>query len=192
MACNVGSMTDEESMRAAIVQEVELVEHDSEWSLAFDAEKERIEVLLPQTFLGIEHIGSTAIDGMPAKPVIDMLAGVESMERARALAEPLRQAGYSTSAEFNASLDDRQWFMRWRDGRRTHHLHVVEHGGAAWRDRLDFRDALRLDPWMAERYASLKRELAKQHRSDRKAYTDAKFAFVRDALVDVWSRRASR
>jgi GrpB-like predicted nucleotidyltransferase (UPF0157 family) len=113
--------------------------------------------------------------------VIDMLAGVESMAAAEALLAPLCANGYTTSAEFNASLADRKWLMRWADGHRTHHLHIVVHGGAVWVERLRFRDALRADAALAARYAALKAELAAKHPRDREAYTDAKAAFVRAA-----------
>ncbi len=111
------------------------------------------------------------------------MAGVESLEGVDVLIDRLCANGYTTSREFNATLSDRKWLMRWRDGRRTHHLHVVVHGGAAWLDRLAFRDALRHDPALADRYAKLKIELAAMHSSDREAYTEAKADFVRKAVL---------
>ena len=72
--------------------------------------------------------------------------------------------------------------MRWRDGHRTHHLHIVVLGGAQWDDRLAFRDLLRRDPDLVRRYAALKTALATQHRGDREAYTDAKADFVRSVI----------
>jgi GrpB-like predicted nucleotidyltransferase (UPF0157 family) len=121
----------------------------------------------------------TAVPGLVAKPVIDLMAGVESMSVARSLHEALCASGYTTSREFNESLADRQWFMRWAEGHRTHHLHVVVHGSPAWHERLRFRDVLRNQPEVAARYAALKRDLAARHTSDREAYTEAKEAFVR-------------
>ncbi|AEG92276.1 hypothetical protein Rta_11900 [Ramlibacter tataouinensis TTB310] len=131
----------------------------------------------------IQHIGSTAVPGLPAKPIIDILAGVRSMAEAESLAERICRSGYTTSAEFNASLHDRRWFMRWADGRRTHHLHVVVHDSQAWRERVDFRDALRSRPELASRYAALKSQLALRHATDREAYTEAKSEFVRSVLA---------
>ena len=72
--------------------------------------------------------------------------------------------------------------MRWRDGHRTHHLHIVVFGGALWEDRIAFRDALRGDPDLVHRYAALKTALLTQHRGDREAYTDAKADFVRAVI----------
>lgn len=173
---------DERSLAAAINEEVALSAHDPAWAQAFELERTRLHALLPGVFLAIEHIGSTAVPGLVAKPVIDLLAAVESLDDVDVLIDRLCENGYATSREFNATLADRKWLMRWRDGRRTHHLHIVVRGGAPWHDRLAFRDALRRDPALAERYATLKTELAVRHQADREAYTEAKAAFVRDAV----------
>lgn len=172
-------MNSAASLHAAIHEEVALQAYDASWSARFATERERLLALFPGRLIAIEHMGSTAVPGLVAKPVIDMLAGVVSMEEARVLAGPLCAAGYTTSAEFNATLTDRQWFMRWADGRRTHHLHLVVHGSPAWRQRLYFRDALRASPELAATYAALKADLASKHPTDREAYTEAKAAFVR-------------
>lgn len=171
-------MNKADSLQAAIHEDVELEAYSSAWPGMFVAERDRLLALLPLSFIDIEHIGSTAVPGLMAKPVIDILAGVSSMAEARSLSPVLLDAAYSTSAEFNATLTDRQWFMRWADGRRTHHLHVVVHGGPAWRRHLRFRDALRSDAILAARYAALKAGLAVRHGADREAYTEAKTAFV--------------
>lgn len=171
-------MTDADALNAAIHEEVALHAYDSRWPDLFVAERDRLLALFPLVFLDIEHIGSTAVPGLMAKPIIDLLAGVETLGMARSLADALCEAGYTTSAEFNATLTDRQWFMRSARGHRTHHLHVVVHGGPAWTRHLRFRDALRASPVLAARYAALKAELALQHPADREAYTRAKTAFV--------------
>jgi GrpB-like predicted nucleotidyltransferase (UPF0157 family) len=144
-------LTDAESLQQAIDEDVALVAPDPLWPALFAAERERLVALFPAQWLAIEHFGSTAIPGMPAKPVIDLLAGVASMAAADALTAPLHRSGYTSSAQFNATLADRRWFMRWAAGRRTHHLHVVVHGSDAWQRRLDFRDALRADAALARR-----------------------------------------
>ena len=172
-------MTEQESLQAAIHERVDLVPYDIVWPKNFEAERTRLLSLFPDVFVEIEHFGSTAIPGMLAKPIIDILCGVQTLTGADALSSRLCEVGYSTSAEFNASLSDRKWFMRWADGRRTHHLHVVVQGGEVWRERLAFRDRLRADPEAAARYESLKTSLATQHRDDREAYTAAKADFVR-------------
>jgi GrpB-like predicted nucleotidyltransferase (UPF0157 family) len=178
-------LTDAQSLVAAINEDVQLRPHDPAWARAFDRERARLQALLAGTILAVEHIGSTAIAGLLAKPIIDMMAGVASLEGVDAQLDRLCDNGYTTSREFNATLTDRKWLMRWKDGRRTHHLHIVVHGGAQWLDRLAFRDALRSDPALAARYAALKADLAATHASDREAYTKAKAEFVRAVVADV-------
>jgi GrpB-like predicted nucleotidyltransferase (UPF0157 family) len=175
-------MNPDASLRAAIAEPVELSPHDPAWQAKFLAERQRLLEALPGIFLEVQHIGSTAVSGLAAKPIVDLLAGVDSMACARSLTEPLGRIGYTTSEAFNASLADRQWFMRWADGRRTHHLHVVVHGSAAWRERLAFRDVLRDDPSLAAQYGALKQALALAHRQDREGYTAAKGDFIRAVL----------
>jgi GrpB-like predicted nucleotidyltransferase (UPF0157 family) len=171
-------MTDASSdLDRAIHEDVNLVPYDTEWPTQFDLERQRLLAKFPQ-LLAIEHFGSTAIAGMPSKPIIDILAGVESMAVADSLFEPILNFAYTTSRSFNAMLPDRRWFMRASGGRRTHHLHVVVLGSECWRQRIHFRDALRLNPDLARRYATLKLELAAKFKQDREAYTNAKSEFV--------------
>ncbi len=166
------------SVDRAIHEEVTLAPYEASWQSAFVAERERLLTLFPSQFLSVEHFGSTAVPGMVAKPIIDILAGVESMAVADELFDQLLLNGYTTSREFNAMLPDRRWFMRVARGRRTHHLHVVKLGGVQWRERLRFRDALRESVTLAQQYSELKHRLAQQHRRDREAYTNAKTEFV--------------
>ena len=173
-------MNEQESLIAAINEEVKLHDYDPSWPGLFSIEEASLRTLLPGTFLDIQHVGSTAVPGMVAKPIIDILAGVGSMSIAESLADPLRSSGYTTSAEFNASLSDRKWFMRWKNGHRTHHLHVVVHKSQVWHEHLRFRDTLRASPELAAQYALLKRRLASELSADREAYTDAKAEFVRN------------
>ncbi len=176
-------MTEQEALTAAIHEEVALQAHDPIWSQRFIIESERLHALLPDTFIDIQHIGSTAVPGLLAKPIVDLIAGVEYMEKARSLSDTLCANAYSTSAQFNQSLTDRQWFMRWNaQGHRTHHLHIVVHGGQAWQTHLQFRDILRAQPVLAARYQALKIDLAKKYTQDREAYTDAKAAYIKSVL----------
>lgn len=175
-------MNEAQSLQQAIHEPVRLADYDPTWPARFDAERSRLLERFPADLLDVQHIGSTAIPGMPAKPIIDLMAGVASMAVADALFDPLLDFGYVTSVEFNATLSDRRWFMRHANGHRTHHLHVVVHDGDLWRKRLAFRDSLRSDTALAERYAALKRELASCHREDREAYTQAKGEFVRSVI----------
>jgi GrpB-like predicted nucleotidyltransferase (UPF0157 family) len=100
------------------------------------------------------------------------------------MVERICEAGYNTSAEFNATLNDRRWFMRCTNGSRTHHLHVVVYGNPFWREHLRFRDILRSNSVLSARYADLKSELASRHAEDRDAYTNAKAEFVQSVLTN--------
>jgi GrpB-like predicted nucleotidyltransferase (UPF0157 family) len=175
-------MNDQESLLAAINEKIELCDYDASWPARFHEECDRLAALLPGVFIEIAHVGSTAVPGLRAKPIIDILAGVASMPDAESVADPLFRSGYTTSAEFNASLVDRKWFMRWRDGHRTHHLHVVVHGSGVWHEYIRFRDVVRAQPEVARRYAELKSGLTAKHALDREAYTQAKEDFVRSVL----------
>lgn len=173
----------DENLECAIHEEVVLVPYQEAWPALFVREKERLLHLLPGEFLAIEHFGSTAVPGMAAKAIIDILAGVRSLRDVGSVMDLLTRSGYTTSREFNAMLPDRKWLMRAEGGRRTHHLHIVEFPGKQWEDRLRFRNMLRRSPRLAESYGALKQRLAAQHRSDREAYTEAKSEFVLAALA---------
>jgi len=175
-------MNDTQSLQQAIHEEIALEAYDPVWAMRFEQERQRLLAFAPEVFLDIQHFGSTAVPGLVAKPVVDILAGVASMEAADALVAALLAFGYITSAEFNASLSDRRWLMRHAQGRRTHHLHLVVFGSQVWLERLRFRDVLRADASLAARYAALKQALALQHGQDREAYTEGKTSFVRLGL----------
>ncbi len=174
--------TPDHAQERAIREPIRLVPHDLAWPAAFAAEQRRLLSLFPLELRAVEHIGSTAIPGMPAKPIVDMLAGVDSMAAADALFEQVLLHGYATSRAFNEMLPDRRWFMRSVEGRRTHHLHIVVFGGPTWQRHLLFRDRLRSNAALAQSYARLKSELAARFEHDREAYTDAKSAFVASVL----------
>lgn len=159
---------------------VEIVAYDPEWPARFDAEAKRIREALGEHLVAIEHVGSTAVVGLEAKPVIDVAAAIGDLERWHGLVEPLRHAGYVHQPA--GDFEGRRYFRRFEGGIRIAHLSLAEADSRFWREHLAFRDALRSDPPLARRYAALKRELAARHRRDRLAYTDAKTDFVRHAL----------
>jgi len=166
------------------VDEIELVPANPDWPRRFAEEAARLRTIIPADLLiDLEHIGSTAVPGLAAKPVIDIQATVTDLEAARArLVEPLEAAGYAFWAD-NPDTD-RLFFVRGLPPsapRRTHHLHVMEPGPGALR-HIAFRDYLRDHPAEAARYAALKRDLAGRYRDDREAYTAAKGAFVEQIL----------
>lgn len=166
-----------------MADEIAIAPANLAWPELFETEKAWLLAALGSHFVAIEHFGSTAIPGLDAKPIIDMLGGVRSMAEADALLEPLCQLGWDTSPEFNATLPDSRFLLRWPQGVRTHHLHLVVYGSEQWHRRLRFRNCLRASPDLAQQYQKLKYELATEHRDDREAYTEAKTNFVASVIT---------
>ena len=133
---------------------------------------------------GIHHVGSTAIPGIAAKPVIDIVAGVAGFEEARAAFEPLSQVLY-VSDPHRPSIAHHFVKPSRRLLEMTHSLHLTEEGSDLWRERLAFRDALRGDSDLTAEYEALKFRLAHEHPGDLEAYTHGKRAFVARVLAHV-------
>jgi GrpB-like predicted nucleotidyltransferase (UPF0157 family) len=153
---------------------VEIIDYDPAWPAAFQAERERLAPLLAG--VEIHHFGSTAVPGLAAKPVIDMIALVSDLDAP--IAALVANAGYQFPEAFNAALTHRRFLCYPTAAHRTHHLHLLDDHEQLDR-RLRFRDSLRADPALAAEYATLKRALAERHSDDREAYTEAKSEFVR-------------
>ncbi|MGA2999527.1 GrpB family protein [Bradyrhizobium sp.] len=163
---------------------VEIVDYDPRWPLLFEEEAERLRAALdPSLVVGLEHFGSTAVPGLSAKPIIDVLIAVRSLAAAQVtFVEALRNLDYVYWAD--NPKKDRMFFVKGMPpfgSKRSHHVHVTELHGEMWQ-RLAFRDYLRAHPEEAEIYERLKRRLAIEHQTDREAYTDAKSAYV-DSVV---------
>jgi GrpB-like predicted nucleotidyltransferase (UPF0157 family) len=159
------------------------VRYDPAWPAEFEAEKARLEPVLAPWLAGeIHHVGSTSVPGLAAKPVIDILAEVRSLEESRAAIEPLQRLSYWW-APYEVELMN--WFCKPSLQHRTHHLHLVVPESRAWREELAFRDALRTEPQTARAYETLKRRLADEHMHDREAYTVAKTEFIEGVLARV-------
>ncbi|PSQ15323.1 hypothetical protein BRD00_14440 [Halobacteriales archaeon QS_8_69_26] len=159
---------------------VALVPHDPAWREAYEAEVERLESIAGDRFLGYEHVGSTAIEGIPAKPVIDLLALVEDLTTARDLVPELTDHGYEHRPD--GDVAGRIFLARGPRSNRTHYLSITERGSEVHRESVAFRDHLRENPSVAEEYAALKRNLAAEYPDDRDAYTAAKGEFVERVL----------
>jgi GrpB-like predicted nucleotidyltransferase (UPF0157 family) len=163
--------------------EIVVVPHSPAWTGRFRSESQLLHVALSEVKPAIEHIGSTAVPGLAAKPIIDMLIGVESLSAFESHATRLAVFGYQYIPEYERALPDRRFFKRVVNGVRTHHVHVVEKNGVYWKRYLKFRDSLRDDGWIASRYAELKRRLAARHSFDRDAYTNGKTGFIEAVLA---------
>ena len=164
---------------------IEIAEYDPLWPEMYRREEAALRGVL-EGFAGlrIEHFGSTAVPGLPAKPVIDIMVAVGSRSLWPRMVEPLQGLGY---AFWNANPDKEQFFfvkgMPPYGERRTHHVHIYEYQGARWKKELAFRDILRDQPQAARQYEALKRGLAAKFALDRESYTAGKSEFIRD-IVD--------
>jgi GrpB-like predicted nucleotidyltransferase (UPF0157 family) len=160
--------------------EVVVVPYDSAWPRQFEEERRLILATIGQWISGlVEHIGSTAVPGLCAKSVIDIMVGVQSLEASRDALPILKQISY---VYFPYKPDIMHWLCKPSDEIRTHHMHIVPVGSPLWRDRLTFRDFLRQNPDAASEYAALKLRLAGQFGQDREAYTDSKGPFIQKIL----------
>ena len=157
--------------------------YDPTWPPKFETEKGVLTAVLAPWLAGtIEHIGSTAVPGLPAKPVIDIMGAVRDLPSSQPAIEALRPFNYCYFP-YKAKL--MHWFCKPTPASRTHHLHLVPFESQLWRERLAFRDCLRSDPATREAYRQLKLKLAAQFRNDRDAYTEAKTDFIRSVLQRV-------
>jgi GrpB-like predicted nucleotidyltransferase (UPF0157 family) len=177
--------TLQERIRRVSHEDVAVVAYDPEWPEAFRREKEHLLAVLPADVLRrIEHFGSTAVPGLAAKPVVDLLIEVSTLAQVREQIAPLLESqGYEYFWRPTHGEDGPPfyaWFIK-RDpstGTRTHHIHMVERQHTEHWDRLFFRDYLIERPDLAKEYVALKQRLAAEHPNDRTAYTAGKTAFI--------------
>ncbi|MBN1284422.1 MAG: GrpB family protein [Anaerolineae bacterium] len=164
-------------------------DYDSNWPALYAAERARLLEAIGAHLVAIEHVGSTSVPGLSAKPVIDIILGVRRLGDAPACIAPLAALGYEYRPGTEVSFPQRRYFRKMQAGRHTHHLHMVELTGDFWRRQILFRDYLRAHPGEAAEYDRLKRRLAAQYGADRAGYTDAKTAYIMD--VEAKARTAA-
>lgn len=139
-----------------------MVDYDARWPLMFEQEKERILTAAGEKVIGMEHIGSTAVPGLGAKPIIDILATVRSLDNVKELIQPLRSIGYEYCRENDSLLPDSRLFHKGPSNARTHNLRIVEEGSRLCEEYILFRNYLRDHPEVAHEYYELKRRLYKE------------------------------
>ncbi|PYS90227.1 MAG: hypothetical protein DMF62_05310 [Acidobacteria bacterium] len=161
------------------MKEIKVVPYSPEWRSMFTAESTRVAGGLGKHVIAVHHIGSTAIPGIFAKPVIDILVEVGEIAKVDQQKEAMEELGYEVMGEFG--IIGRRYFRKDNDaGVRTHQIHVFETGTDQIRRHLAFRDFLIAHPKFANEYSDLKRRLANQFPDDPDAYMDGKDAFVKD------------
>jgi GrpB-like predicted nucleotidyltransferase (UPF0157 family) len=166
---------------------VEIVAYDPAWPARFAELGRELRAGLGEVALRIDHIGSTAVPGLAAKPIIDIQISVADFEPLAAYRQPLERLGYVYRAD-NPERTKR--YFREPPGRRRTHVHVRRAGSFSEQWALLFRDYLRAHPDAAAEYAAVKRRLALRFRDDRRAYTDAKGPFLWEVIrrADEWAQ----
>jgi GrpB-like predicted nucleotidyltransferase (UPF0157 family) len=176
--------TSEQRIKRVVREEVAVAPYNPEWPESFRREREHLLSCLPKDLIGrVEHFGSTAVPGLSAKPIVDMLVEVTDLDATRVRIAPLLESqGYDyfwRPTHGDNGPPFYAWFIK-RDpqGLRTHHIHMVEKDFADHWDRLLFRDYLIEHPEVAREYEHLKVQLASASKLDRVAYTRGKTEFV--------------
>ncbi|MGI4787338.1 MAG: GrpB family protein [Janthinobacterium lividum] len=163
------------------MDEVVLATYDPSWPVIFLGEAQAIRQALGDVLIGVEHVGSTAIPGLAAKPIIDIVASVTTFAAGTSTIPALEALGYDCRGE--CGIPGRLFFRKGViDFKRTHHLHLVEAGHEQWNSMRLFRDYLRSHPGEAQRYEALKHTLAERFRDNRAAYTKGKARFIQAVL----------
>ena len=158
-------------------------EYDPDWPARFLEERGRVTAALGPIAVDVEHVGSTAVPGLAAKPIVDLLVGVRSLSAAkRSCITALRAMGYTYIAEYESWLPGELLFRKGAPGPWTHHVHVLETPSPAWEDYIVLRDYLRRHGDVAAAYSDLKRALALVFEDDIAGYRDAKRPFVKALL----------
>ena len=157
---------------------VELVPHAEQWHQLFTEEKARLQDAIGENVVAIEHVGSTSVCGISAKPVLDIAVAIEKVADGDKCIKSLENLGYEYRAEHG--IVGRHYFVKGEP--RTHHLHMVELNCDFWKTHLLFRDYLRQNPAVAKEYESLKDDLAKKHAKNRDAYQEGKTDFIENVL----------
>ena len=160
---------------------VTLVTNDySVWRNAFLQERNRIEMLLDRFPVFVEHVGSTSIPGLPAKPIIDIAIGVCEEASIPAIIQALIASGYQYLPLHGGS--GRYLCIKTECETRSHHIHIEQIGGEAWNNHIDFRDCLIRYPDLCERYLEVKQRCAALYQNDRAGYTQGKSECIRNIL----------
>lgn len=167
---------------------LEICPYSSLWPNWFEAERSVLESVFSSRDVRIEHVGSTAVPGLGAKPIVDILLGAPSLSVIEAKSSALAALNYQYMPEHEALLPQRRFFAKPQVRPRRFHLHAVERESEFWRKHLAFRDALRSDPELACEYERMKHELAVRFGVDRVGYTEAKSSFIQSVLASARNR----
>jgi GrpB-like predicted nucleotidyltransferase (UPF0157 family) len=167
---------------------IRLAPYDPAWPARFEREVERIRAACAPLPIRLDHVGSTAVPGLAAKPIIDVLGARPAGSDPTPYVAAMTGLGWAHRGENGVPGRD---YFRLGDPERTHHLHLFEEGHPRWQAHLDFRDALRARPALRREYERLKRTLAARFPEDREAYTSAKAPFIEAVLAAAGTGRSA-
>jgi len=159
---------------------VKIIPYCSEWKKCFEEEKTGLLSILGDNVIDIQHIGSTSVPGLVAKPIIDMMVGFRNFYDSFKYIEKLEEQGYKFLGI--ADIRGRLFLVKGNEEITTHHLHIVEYGSELWLEQLAFKEYLCKNAKVAKEYAQLKQKLAEKFEFDRDSYTSAKADFVRNII----------
>lgn len=158
---------------------VSVVEYRPQWQKIFEEEKLRLRAVLNEVSARIEHIGSTSVVGLAAKPIIDIMIGLPDFSVADSRVPQIVALGYEYFKKYEDEMPYRRYFAKNLNTVRTHQIHIVETGSEFWERHLFFRDYLRQNRETADDYAALKKRLAEREWTDVNEYADAKTEFIK-------------
>ena len=158
------------------MRQVIVTPYQSSWPDAFQQEKEQLETIFGDRLLAVHHIGSTSVPGLSAKPILDILPVVDSLDGIEAFDAAMEQIGYEAKGEFG--MPGRRYYRKGGDNR-THHIHLYADGNPEIMRHVVFRDYLRQHPEEVEAYSTIKERLAHQYPEDISAYIAGKDSFVK-------------
>jgi GrpB-like predicted nucleotidyltransferase (UPF0157 family) len=162
---------------------IQLAPYSPEWVPAFAAERDALQAVLPAPKFRVEHVGSTAVPGLYAKPIIDLVVGAPSLRAIERRMPGLAALGYRHVPGYEADLPQRRYFHKPATGPHRFHLHAVARDDPFFARLVQFRDRLRAEPALAAAYLALKLELARRCGDDHARYAEAKSPFVRAVIA---------
>src|SRR5438309_5050853 len=184
-------MDHEVSMEKYGTGSIVVSDYDPNWPTSFEQERIRLKNALGSFALAIENVGSTAVPGLPSKPIIDLLVGVPDLEEiGERCIGPIETLGYNYVPEYASWLPGELFFRKGPPGPWTHHLHLMEPSHPRWEALLVFRDYLRAHPEAARAYADIKRALAASSKDNIEAYRNGKSTFVEETTAKARAWRA--
>jgi GrpB-like predicted nucleotidyltransferase (UPF0157 family) len=165
-----------------MINPVIIADYDPHWPAVYEVEKELIVGVIGDKLVKVEHVGSTAVPDLGAKPIIDIMVGINRLSDAKECIEPLKGIGYEYDPRYEVELPERRYFQKGQSSNH-YHLHMVEVTSDFWERHLLFRDFLRTHPETGLQYQKLKQELAARYRTERETYTESKTSFIESVVA---------